>query len=319
VALDVLVVPNGDIVLEIGAVILVQRDLVFDGKEFLAPGFEEEARQVEIPRVAGDAPELDQGQLDFRVARVARPFGRRAENRVNVVRKPGGDIQEGGSAGGLVVRDGRFEQVPGAIEFVPVAQVRPSPAGVLDDEMAVEVAVGLLRGGEQADDVLQLPFERGVGVGGERVGHRFQRFVEVRVHEHRAAVAVGRAPGGQPDVFEVARLFEFLEAEGDADQPVRFTPRRPERVLEGDLCERHRLEFEQPGFVSGGPGSGQERSGQEHRQPTPKRPKRPGQAGEREPGAAGERVVPPPPGYPPGAPLGERRDFHFRGSWSAPG
>jgi hypothetical protein len=56
--------------------------------------------------------------------------------------------------------------VPGAIEFVTVAQVGPTLAGFLDGEIAVEVAVGLLRRGDQADDTVQLLLQRRIGVLG---------------------------------------------------------------------------------------------------------------------------------------------------------
>ena len=244
-ALDVLVVVDRHIVLPVGAVVLVQRRVVFGGKELPAAVLDEEAGQLEVALVAGGAPELDQGQLDLRVPRIAQAFGRRAKDRINIVRIPGGDVQEGGLAGGLVMRDGGLEHVAGAVKFVAIAQVGPALAGFLDGVVAVEVAVRLLRRGQQADDVVQLLLQRGIGVGGERVGRGFERLVEVRVHEHRPAEAVGGAAGGQPHVLQVARFLELLQAEGDAGDAVGLAPRRPEGILDGDIRERHGPELEQ--------------------------------------------------------------------------
>ena len=47
--------------------------------------------------------------------------------------------------------DGGLDQVPGAIQFVPVAQVGPALLRLDDGEVDVEVAVRLLGGGDQVD------------------------------------------------------------------------------------------------------------------------------------------------------------------------
>src|ERR1035441_8182635 len=101
--------------------------------------------------------------------RVAQAFRRWAKHRINVIRIPGCDVEEGFLARGLVMRDGGLEHVAGAIEFMTVTQVGPTLAGLLDREVAVEVAVRLLRGGEQFDDVFELRLQRGVGMRSERV------------------------------------------------------------------------------------------------------------------------------------------------------
>src|ERR1017187_7221637 len=105
--------------------------------------------------------------------RVAQSFRRRAKHRINVVGIPGCDVQESLFARGLVVRDGSLEHVAGAVKLVTVTKVGPALARLLDREVAVEVAVGLLRGGEQADNVFDLRLQRWIGMRGERVGRGF--------------------------------------------------------------------------------------------------------------------------------------------------
>src|ERR1035438_7052171 len=129
--------------------------------------------------------------------RVAQSFRRRAKNRINVVGIPGCDVQESLFARGLVARDGSLEHVARAVKLVTVTKVGPALAGLLDREVAVEVAIGLLRPGEQADDFVELRLQRWIGVRGERVGSGFERLVEVRVNEDWPAEAVGRAAGGK--------------------------------------------------------------------------------------------------------------------------
>ncbi len=226
--LDVLVIPDRHIVLKVGTVVLVERDVVFGGEESPAPGLDKEPCQVEVACVASGAPQLHQGQFDLRMPGVARPLGRRPKHGVNIVREAGGDVQEVGLAGGLVMRHSRLKHVAGAIKLVPVAKVGPAFSGLLDREIAVEVAVGLLRRGEQTDDIVQLLFERRIGVGGNRVGGGLEGFIEVRIHENRPAKAVCRAAARQPDVLDIASLLQLLQAEGNAGYAVRLAPRRPE-------------------------------------------------------------------------------------------
>ena len=245
VALDVLVVVDGHIVLEVGAVILVQGRVMLGGEELPAAVLDEEAGEIEVALIAGSAPELDQGQLDLRVPGIAQAFGRRAKDRINVVGVASGDVEEVGLAGGLVMRDGGLEHVPGAIEFVAVAEVGPALARFLDGVVAVEVAVRLLRRRHDGDDVVQLLLQRRVGMGGKGIGRCFERFVEVGVHEDRPAEALGGAAGGEAHVLDVPRVLELLQAEGDAGEAVGLAPRRPEAILDGDILEGHGPELEQ--------------------------------------------------------------------------
>jgi len=60
------------------------------------------------------------------------------------------------------MRHRRLEQMPGAIQLVRVAQVRPAPPRSLHDEKAVQISVGQLRRRERGDELLELFFQRRV-------------------------------------------------------------------------------------------------------------------------------------------------------------
>ena len=82
-------------------------------------------------------------------------------------------------------------------------------------------------------------------MGGEGVGRRFERLVEVGVHEHRPAEAFGGAAGSETHVLDVPGVFEFLQAERDAGEAVGLASRRPETILDDDILEGHGPELEQ--------------------------------------------------------------------------
>ena len=86
-------------------------------------------------------------------------------------------------AGGLEVGDGGLDQVAGAVQLVPVAQVVPAHLGLDVDEVGVEVAVGLLGRDDLVDHVVHHGLELGVGVGGQRVGGGLDPLGRVRVAE----------------------------------------------------------------------------------------------------------------------------------------
>ena len=149
-------------------------------------------------------------------------------------------VEEVRLARGPVVRDGRLDHVPGAVELVVVAEVGPPPARLLDDVIAVEIAIRELRRGELGDDLVDPLRQHGIGMRGQRVRGRLERLVDVGIHEHRPGEPA-RGPGrGQLEVLEVAGLLEHLEVERDRDRPVDLLPRAPERIADPHVGERDR-------------------------------------------------------------------------------
>ena len=58
--------------------------------------------------------------------------------------------------------DGSLEEMPGTIQLVHVAQVRPALPGTLKTEVAVKITVGLLRLSDGPDDISDCADQFGV-------------------------------------------------------------------------------------------------------------------------------------------------------------
>ena len=114
------------------------------------PALDERLGQVQVPFPDGDAGELDQGDLDLLVA--GRALGTcRAKRLHQQIGGAGGHVEQGPGAGGLVVGDGRFDEVAVAVQFVFDLQVGPAHAGEQQLVVGVQVAVGVLGGADQVD------------------------------------------------------------------------------------------------------------------------------------------------------------------------
>ena len=163
----------------------------------VAADVEEELGQLEVPLLAGHLVELDQGQFDLLVA-AARPC-----------RLPGPKVASMWSAsltatsrkrplaGRAVVGHGRLDQVAGAVQLVHRRQVGPPLARLDQRVVGVQVAVGLLGGGDLGDHVVDGLLQRRVGLVGQRVGGPFEHLVHVGVVEVdplELALASGRPP-----------------------------------------------------------------------------------------------------------------------------
>ena len=62
-----------------------------------------------------------------------------------------------------MVRHRRLEQVAGAVQLVLDGEVGPALVRVLEGEVGVQVAVGLLRRGHDGDHLVDVPLDLGVG------------------------------------------------------------------------------------------------------------------------------------------------------------
>ena len=70
--------------------------------------------------------------------------------------------------------DGGLEKVPGAIQLVLDGEFGPAFVGFDEREVGVEVTVGLLRGGDLGDEIVEVGVQLGVGRGVEHVGRRLR-------------------------------------------------------------------------------------------------------------------------------------------------
>ena len=154
-----------------------------------------------------------------------------AEDGVDVVGQLAGHVQELALAGGLVVGDGRLDQVAGAVQFVAVLDVLPAILRLDEGVIGVEVAVGLLGGGDQVDDGVGPLLQLGVALVGQRVGDAFEDLVDVGVVvELRPSCLPVLQPGGDGEVLDAAGDLALAQVGLDGGGAVGAQARAPEGV-----------------------------------------------------------------------------------------
>ena len=134
----------------------------------------------------------------------------------------------------------RLEEVPGAVQLVVVIEVRPALVRFVDLVGGVDVAIGLLRGSHQRDDLVHHFLDLRIADVGEVEGGGFEPFVDVGVHKDGAAIFALACTGSQSQVVEVAGLFQHPVAVADAHLAVDRLFVEPESAGEGDLADRQR-------------------------------------------------------------------------------
>ena len=137
------------------------------------------------------------------------------------------------------MREGGLHELAHAVELVAVLQVAPArragppafPAHAVDRVGGVEVAVRLLRGGDDRDDGLGARLEVGIGMREAGEERALQDAVEVGVLEGVPVVGDAElARGRVAEVVEPPRLLVAVERGGNGDEAVRLQARAPERV-----------------------------------------------------------------------------------------
>ena len=117
---------------------------------------DEVLREAQVFGLTGGLRQLAEGELDFLVAGIAALLAlAAAEDGGDGVRVAAHHVEEDARARGLVVGDGGLDEVAGAVEFVAVVEVRPALVRRDEREVAVEVAVWLLGGGDDGDIALE--------------------------------------------------------------------------------------------------------------------------------------------------------------------
>jgi len=105
----------------------------------------------------------------------------------------------------------------------------------------VEVAIGLLGAGEQADDVVHLPVQGGVGVCAEAEAGAFEPLGDIRFPEHMRDGLDPGVPGHSQSVDAAGPLKHLVDVR-DGDPAIGFDAEPPEPALEPDRARRERLE-----------------------------------------------------------------------------
>ena len=115
------------------------------------------------------------------------------EHLVDQVGEATGDREEGRVSRGSRKRHSRLEEVARAVELVAHLQVGPPPGRVDDLAPAVEIAVRLLRGGDELRRLAREALELGRRLAPELPGDRLEPLVDVGVAEdHAPPLARGR-------------------------------------------------------------------------------------------------------------------------------
>jgi hypothetical protein len=170
-----------------------------------------------------------------------------------VVGEPPGHGEQGRAAITLAAlcRHSRLDKVPGAVQLVAVGQVRiAGPPGDLD--IGIQVAVRLLRGLQQLGCLCGEAGQRFRGGAGHLPGDRFQRLVQVGVHELRAAVLAVAMADGQPEVGEVAGRIELPQCEGQAGRAVPLLPLVQQPAGDRDVVTAEGAEHHRGGWRGDG-------------------------------------------------------------------
>ena len=234
-ALDGGLLTNGNPVGEVGGIASVAFH------QAVAAGFDEVLCQLEIARLPRLAVELHQRHLHDRMP-VDVVAAVRTERLDQVVGEAHGDVEELPVPRAADLSHRRLDEVPGAVVLMAPGQVAVPLAVVLELHDRVEVAVGLLRRGDDRGD-LALRLEQ-LGRRVPRVLPRrgLEPLVHVGVHEHRPPGLSRRGASGEAQVVQVARRLEPLLTGGDGHLAVHPLPVRPQPPGDVDAVERDRTQ-----------------------------------------------------------------------------
>ena len=151
-----------------------------------------------------------------------------------MIGKAASEIEQLGLARGAMVGDGGFDEMPGAIEFVGVFDVGPALTGFGDSEVRVEVAIGLLGGGEGGDGLIEQGLQIRVGGVGNFEREGFEPFVGIGVLKDPTLKFALGLPGGNTKVVEGSGFFQHLVAVLEGNLAIKLLLLLPEAAGEGD-------------------------------------------------------------------------------------
>nr|BFE72794.1 hypothetical protein GCM10020092_060950 [Actinoplanes digitatis] len=137
----------------------------------------------------------------------------------------------------------RLDEVAEGVELVAPLQVAVAGPLAGPAEVGVQVAVGLLRGGDPAHDRPVAGVELEVAGAAELPGHRLQQLVDLGVGELAAAPGAGQAAvAGGVEVAEPAGAFQPVLDVRQRGGAVDVLPALPEAGAQGDLPQAERAQ-----------------------------------------------------------------------------
>ena len=156
-----------------------------------------------------------------------------------MVRHPDAHVQELPLAGSVVIRDGGFGHVAGAVHLM-LGHVIPAVLQARERVERVDVAVRLLCGGELVDPLVAFGFQFRIRMDLQGIGHSLQGLVHVGIVVIDARM-LAQSLGGILEIADTARLvLDLVDAHRQGGRPVPFQPRGPEIVCDLHLGEGHR-------------------------------------------------------------------------------
>jgi hypothetical protein len=204
----------------------------------------EEARLLEVARLAGRPGELREPDLDLGVAADAiAPAG--PELRAHEIGGAHGDAQQPvvRTRARAFARHRRLEEMAEAVQLVAPLEVGPPRALALAAELGVEVPVGLLGCRDTADDGAEPRFEVGVVGAADLPGQRLEVLVHLGVRELASpAPRRQRAGGGAVEVAQPALGFQAALDVRERVAAVDGLPLAPEAAGDADLLLTERAE-----------------------------------------------------------------------------
>jgi len=205
----------------------------------LATLVDEELRQPQIPAILRAAIEFNQRQLNFWVAAGALALTR-AKDRVDMIGQVARDIEEPGIAQGPLKGDRRLKEMAGAVQLVAVIEIEPALIRLDHGVIAIQLAIGLLRCDDQADDLLGHALQVGVRAVAQLPGQCFQPLVDRLIGEIAPGIGAGHPSGSQPEVRQIARPLQHGVTMSEADLAIGQPLPGPEPISDSRRRERQR-------------------------------------------------------------------------------
>ena len=207
-----------------------------------AAQIQETLRLRQISAVTGDAIQRHQRQLNLLMPWHSRLPGR-AKTVADMVRQADGHPQEVVPAGGPVMGHRRFNQVASTVQLMLVSQVLPALACPLKHEIAVDVAIRLLRRRNRRDHAISHLRQGHVGRLGRQPGHRLQPLVHIRVIVVAPLERLVQPAGRAVQVLHPAGRFALGILRRQTHRTQQRPPRPPKCILKRDRRQRHRPEL----------------------------------------------------------------------------
>src|SRR5579875_543255 len=198
------------------------------------------SREFEVTCLPGCARKLHERHFGFGMSTSSGPtvWAKLSVEQIGIAL---GYIEEVSSAGSAIVGHGGLKEMAGAVDFMHVAEIGEAVFGTVEHEVGVEIAIGLLGGGDFGDDGLHLIFEVSIRLVTDGVGDSFKQFIDVGVVEVDSLKIDLFFAGGTSKVIYTSGLFAALDLRGKRYRTIGLQAWCPESVFQPNRLQRQRL------------------------------------------------------------------------------